>query len=116
MAAGLLVDRLVVVVDRAVGVSPTDLAAAWDADEQARGAGLAAVEVPRPGEFVADVLALVVIPLAVNLASTAACALVSRVIARLRQSQPDSGELEVVAAAGADGETVVVVRLAGPPR
>lgn len=109
-------ERLVVVVDRAVGVSPAQLAAAWDGDEQAREAGLAAVEAPRPGEFLGDVLALVVIPLAVNLASSAACALVSQVMGRLHRGRTDPGELEVVAAASADGETVVVVRVAGPQR
>jgi hypothetical protein len=110
------VGRLVVAVDRAVAVSPADLAEAWDGDAEARGAGLAAVEAPRPGEFLGDVLALVVIPLAVNLASSAACALVSRLVGRLRGGRPDSGELEVVAAAGGGGKTVVVVRVAGPRR
>lgn len=87
---------------------------AWDGDNEAREAGLAVVEAPRPGEFLADVLALVVIPLAVNLTSTAACALVSRVMARLRPARPNTSDLEVVAAAGGDGELVVVVRVARP--
>jgi hypothetical protein len=109
-------DRLVVAVDRAVGVSPAQLAAAWDRDSEARKAGSAAVEAARPGEFLGDLLALVVIPLSVNLASSAACALVSRVLGRLQRERQDSGELEVVAAAGAEGETVVVVRAARPQR
>jgi hypothetical protein len=108
--------RLVVAVDRAVGVSPADLAAAWDADAEARDAGLAAVEAPRPGEFLGDVLALVVIPLAVNLGSSAACALVSKVVAALRPARPDAADLEVVATAGGDGGLVVVVRIAGQRR
>lgn len=99
-----------------MGVDPADVAAAWDEDDQARRAGLAAVEAPRPGVFLADVLALVVIPLAVNLGSSAACAVVSRVMARLRPEQPDAGDLEVVAAASADGDLVVVVRVAGARR
>ena len=111
-----MVGRLVVAVDRVVAVSPADLAAAWDGDDEARRAGLAVVEAPRPGEFVGDVLALVVIPLAVNLASSAACALVSRVMARLRPARPDGGDLEVVPTAGGDGDLVVVVRVAGPRR
>ena len=107
--------RLVVAVDWAAGVSPADVAAAWDEDDEARGAGLASVEAPRPGEFAGDVLALVVIPLAVNLASSAACALVSQVMTRLRPARPDAGALEVVAA-GEDGELVVIVRAGGPRR
>ena len=107
--------RLLVAVDRAAGVDPADVAAAWDGDDEARGAGLAAVEVPRPGEFLGDVLALVVIPLAVNLASSAATALVSRVMQKLRPA-PDAGDLEVVASADRNGDLVVVVRVAGPRR
>ena len=103
--------RLVVAVDRSAEVSPAALAAAWDGDGEARGAGLAAVEAAPPGEFLGDVLALVVIPLAVNLASSGACALVSRVLAKVRPPRPDSTELEVVAAPGRDGELIVVVRV-----
>ena len=109
---GVSVKRLVMAVDRAVGVSPAEVAAAWDAHDEAREAGLATVEAPRPGAYLGDVLALVVIPLAVNLASSAACALAHRVIAGLRPARPGSGDLEVVAATGGDGELVVVVRIA----
>ena len=108
--------RLVVAVDRAVGVVPADVAVAWDGDAEARAAGLAVVESPRPGQFVGDVLALVVIPLAVNLASSAACALVGKVIGKLRGAQSDRGDLEITAAAGGDGDLVVVVRVAGLQR
>ena len=112
-----MMERLVVAVDRAVGVNPAQLAAAWDEDAEARAAGLAVVEPSRPGEFLGDVLALVVVPLAVNLASSGACALVSRLVGRLRRGHAtDPGALEVVAAAGASGEMVVVVRVAGPRR
>lgn len=111
--------RLVVAIDRSAGLSPADMAAAWDMDDEARRAGSAVVEVPRPGEFLGDVLALVVIPLGVNLASSAACALVSRVVARLR---PPGGEptvsnvLEVVASGGGSSDLTVVVRLGRPKR
>lgn len=111
--------RLVVAIDRSVGVSPADMAAAWDRDDEARRAGPAVVEVPRPGEFLADVLALVVIPLGVNLASSAACALVSRVVARLRPQCAEpaaSSVLEVVASGDASSDLTVVVRLGRPSR
>ena len=72
--------RLLVAVDQAAGVNPQDVAAAWDDDDEARAAGLASVEVPPPGQFLGEVATLVVIPLAVNMASTTACALVSRLM------------------------------------
>jgi hypothetical protein len=110
---GLLVTRLLIAVDRAAGVDPADVVAAWDGDDEARGAGLAAVEVPRLGEFLGDVLALVVNPLAVNLAGSAATALVSRLMQKLRPAAPNAGDLEVVASAGRAGDLVVVMRVAG---
>ena len=114
-------ERLVVAVDGAVGVSAADLAAAWDRDSEARAAGLASADSPRAGEFLGDVVTLVVIPLTVNLASSAACALVGRVLARLRAArdgpavpEQDAGDLEIVVSADGAGDLVVVVRMAGP--
>lgn len=115
--------RLIVAVDGAVGVDPADVAAAWDRDDEARQAGLASVETTQPREFLGDVLALVVIPLSVNLASSAACALVSRLMTRLRAMradpaapQADLDDLEVVASASASGDLTVIVRMVGPQR
>lgn len=116
----VLAGCLVVAVDRTVGVSPADLAAAWDGDDEARKAGLASVKATRPGEFIGDALALVVIPLAVNLTSSAACALVGRVLAGLRSKrdnaagpEPEADGVEIVALANGAGELVVVVRMPG---
>jgi hypothetical protein len=99
----------------AAGVRPAEVPTAWDRDPEARKAGLASPEEPRRGDFLRDVLALVVIPLAVNLASSAACALVSRAVGKIRPLRPDAGELEVVAAAGAGGALVELV-IAGAQR
>lgn len=116
-------NRLVVAVDGSVGVTPAELAAAWDGDDEAREVGLASVQSPQPGEFVGDVVALVVIPLAVNLASSAACALVGRVLARLRAAprgttalQGAPGAMEIAASANGPADLVVVVRMAGPQK
>jgi hypothetical protein len=107
------VGRLLIALDPGVQVSPGELAAAWDADEQARALGPAAVEAPARGVFLPDVLTLVAIPLGVNLASTAITAMVGRLVARLRNTRPDPPEVEVAEMASADGDRVVVVRLRG---
>jgi hypothetical protein len=110
---GVTVGRLLVALDQATEVEPTDVALAWNEDPTTQAAGIAVVESLRPGEFVSDVLALVVIPLGVNLASTAACVLVGKVIRKLRGFGRDSdGDLVVTAEVGVDGDLLVVVRIA----
>ena len=105
--------RLVIALDPGVGVSPAGLAVAWDADEQARALGPATVEVSGRGDFLPDVLTLVAIPVAVNVASTAITAMVSRLVARLRDARPDQPEIEVTETTTADGDRVLVVRVRG---
>ena len=105
--------RLVIALDPATGVSPEELAAAWDADEETRSLGMASVEASARGDFLPDVLTLVAIPVAVNLASTALIAMVTRVVARLRDTRPDEPEIEVAELTSADGDQVVVIRLRG---
>jgi hypothetical protein len=111
--AEVAVGRLLVVVDGQVGVGSADLAAAWDSDTEARALGLAAVEASTPGAFLPDVMSLVVIPLVVNVASTAITAMVGRLMARLRQDR--AGELRVEISGEPDGigDVIVVVRLPG---
>jgi hypothetical protein len=104
---------LVIALDPDVGVSPAELAAAWDADEQAQAVGQASLEASVQAEFLPDVLTLVAIPVTVNLASTAITAMVTRLVARLRNSQPDRPEIEVAELTSADGDRIVVVRLSG---
>jgi hypothetical protein len=104
--------RLVVALDPGVGVGPAELAAAWAGDVQACAAGSASVDVVVPGDFF-GVLELVVVPLAVNLASTAVTALVSRLVAKVRPGRPGEPELEIAEMTSAAGDRVVVVRLRG---
>jgi hypothetical protein len=104
---------LVIALDPGAGVSPAALAAAWDKDEQARAVGQAGVEASARGDFLPDVLTLVAIPLAVNVASTAVTAMVSRLVARLRGARPGQLDIEVAELTSADGDRVVVVRLRG---
>jgi hypothetical protein len=104
---------LVIALDRGVGVSPAGLAVAWDNDEQARALGPATVEASARGDFLPDVLTLVAIPVAVNVASTAITAMVSRLVARLRDARPGQPEIEVTETTSADGDRVLVVRVRG---
>jgi hypothetical protein len=106
--------RLVVALDADVGVSPEELAAAWEADAEARAVGEAAVEPPPHQEYLADVLALVVVPLLVNLASSAAydlvCRLVARAAAKNHQDRPGLRDLEMIQIDRANGDRILVVR------
>jgi hypothetical protein len=104
---------LVIALDPGVGVSPAGLAAAWDADEKARALGPATVEASARGDFLPDVLTLVAIPMAVNVASTAITAMVSRLVARLRDARPGQPDIEVTETTSADGDRVLVVRVRG---
>jgi hypothetical protein len=102
-----------IVLDPGVAVSPAALAAAWGADEQARAVGPASVETSARGDFLPDVLTLVAIPVAVNVASTAVTAMVTRLVDSLRGTRPDQPDIEVAELTRADGERIVVVRVRG---
>ena len=106
--------RLMMVVDRDAGVSALDLALAWDGDTEARALGAAAVKAPpADGTFGVDIGTLVVIPLAVNVASTAITVLVGRLVSRLRPERAGKLSVEVSGEPGDVGDVVIVVRLAG---
>jgi hypothetical protein len=61
-------------------------------------------------------LELVVIPLAVNLASSASYDLLKGLIARLRRGQGDAPPLEIADGPAGGGDVVVVVRVEGASR
>jgi orotate phosphoribosyltransferase len=71
--------------------------------------GSAVLEPGRRGAFLPGVVELVAIPLLVNVASAALCALVSRLVAS-RAPADGEGELEVLEVSVSDGERVIVVR------
>jgi hypothetical protein len=102
--------RLVVALDARAGVSPEELAEAWNGDDEARAVGEAGLEFPAPGEYLADVLALVVIPLLVNLGSSAAYDLVRRPATEADLAQPEAPALEIVQLDRANGDRILVVR------
>ena len=103
--------RLVLAVDPGVPVSPADLAAAWNADEETSAVGAAAIETAPQGDFF-GVMELVVVPAGVGLAVNAMTAIVGSLIARLR-ARPDPPDLEFAELTRPNGDRVVVVRLRG---
>ncbi|HEX3782448.1 MAG TPA: hypothetical protein VHX38_22515, partial [Pseudonocardiaceae bacterium] len=74
----------VVVVDPASGISAEQFASWWAADEQARMLGVASVRAVISRAYGAEVLDWVVIPRAVNLASSAVYDMVKRLVTRGR--------------------------------
>lgn len=102
--------RLLVALDPGAGVRPAQLAAAWNADAEASVVGVARVEATGGGEFLPGVLELIVVPLAVNVASSAVYDLVRRLATRLRPER-DKGLCMEVAELTSSDDHVVVVRL-----
>jgi hypothetical protein len=102
-----------VAVDSGLGVEAGELARVWNADAQARGWGSARAEVSGSSVFLPGPAELIVIPLAVNLASTVVYDVVRRLVTRLREGGRGSSseeELEVIEHE-TDSERLVVVRL-----
>ena len=106
--------RVVVAVDPGVGIEPQELAEAWAADAEAASLGAASLEPTQGGVFLPGVVELVVVPLAVNLASSVLYDVAKRLVASRRPAA--AAEVEVVVHERADGDRVVVVRVdAGGP-
>jgi hypothetical protein len=101
------------VLDPGTRVKPTELAAAWDADGEAKVAGPAWAETISEGVYLPGVTELIVVPLADNLASSAAYDLVRKLVTKLRPQREEDQALEVTAVTTRDGDRVVVVRSGG---
>lgn len=93
-----------------MGLSPLEVVASWEADEEARAVSSATVEAARGGEFIPGLVELILIPGAVNLATSALYDLIRRVIRRSRPDRGELSELELVETTTALGDRVVVVR------
>jgi hypothetical protein len=106
--------RLLVALGPGAGVDPVGLVAAWNADDQAVAAGVARVEAAGPGEFIPGVMELVVVPLAVNLASSAVYDVLKNVLGRLRHEHGQSAEPQLSQTRTSGGDLVVVIRVGGP--
>lgn len=112
--------RVVLAVDAGMGVSPGEFVVAWGQDEQASAAGAVRVE-PAGGQvFLPGVVEWVVLPLAVNLASSVLYDLVKRVLGRARSdvvsevsevsAVSELSEVEVSEFTTAAGDRLVVAR------
>jgi hypothetical protein len=104
--------RLVVVVGQELGVDATELARVWNNDSESRAYGSAETETSESGVFLPGPAELIVIPLAVNLASNVIYDVVRRLVNRLRDRRATaSEELEVIEhQTGSDRLVVVRVR------
>ncbi|KJE19996.1 hypothetical protein FF36_05713 [Frankia torreyi] len=107
--------RVLLVVDPSVGVSPSDLVKAWTpappvVDGAVVADGAVAVEAVRGRVMLPGVLEVLVLPVAVNLASSALFELVRSWVARARGPAAQDAEFEVVETTDDQGNRVVVVR------
>ena len=103
---------MLVALDPDVEVTAEVFVAAWADDPDTRESGPATVEQARPNTFLPGLAELVVVPLAVNLASAVVYDVVRRVVRRAgnRQQTRDVSEVEVIDFTSADGDRIVVVR------
>jgi hypothetical protein len=100
--------RTFVVVDPAVGAGPGEVAAAWTAEPGVTGD--AVVESARGRVMLPGAVDVVVLPVAVNLASSALFEVVRRLVDRARASG-GGPEFEVVESTDGQGNRVLVVRV-----
>ena len=105
--------RLLIVLDPGAGVTPAELAGAWNADGEAKVAGPARAEAISGGVYLPGVMELIIVPLAVNLASSAVYDLVRKLVIKLRPQREEDPSLEVTEVTTRDGDRVVVVRFGG---
>jgi hypothetical protein len=108
------VGQALVVVDPATKVSAAEFAEWWCADDAARRLGSAVVKPATTAAYGPEILDLVVIPVAVNLASSVLYDLVKRLIARVRGSRVGTTEWEITHTVTSDGDPMVVVRVRRP--
>lgn len=109
---------MLVALDPSAGVEVASFAAAWSGDGEAQRVGGAAVVTPLPGAvLLPGLVELVVIPLAVNLGSSALYDMVKRLLSASRGPRERGvGDLEIIETSSADGERLLVVRSRGDGR
>jgi hypothetical protein len=107
--------RIVIAVAPGAGFGPGALAAAWNADGEASAAGMAGLEAAGGEVFFPGLVELVVVPLAVNVASSAAYDLVKGLAARLRPAGRDEPRVEHPEVPAGSGDVIIVIRGGGLP-
>jgi hypothetical protein len=101
--------RVLVLVDPDVGVSPAELVNAWASDPPSAG-GQVVVEPAQGRVMLPGVLELLVLPVAVNLASSALYDLVRSWVGRARGPAKPVEDFETAESTDAQGNRVVVIR------
>jgi hypothetical protein len=102
--------RIVIVVAPDAGCEPETVAAAWNADAEASAAGTAGTEAAGGDVFFPGLAELVVIPLTVNVASSAAYDLVKKLATRLRPPGKDEPRVERPEVTAGSGDVIIVIR------
>lgn len=102
--------RLLIALEPVNEVSPVALATAWNADAEARVLGTAQTEGSRKREFLPGALELIVIPLLVNVTSSAVYDLIKKLVRRLHPAPAEELSLELAEMTTKDGDRVVTVR------
>jgi hypothetical protein len=102
--------RIVIVVAPDAGFTPEAVAAAWNADGEVSAAGTAGTEAAGGDVFFPGLVELVVIPLVVNVASSAAYDLVKKLAARLRPTSGDEPRVERPEVPTGGGDVIIVIR------
>lgn len=99
-----------VVIEPPVGITPQQLADWWTADPDARQIGSASVQPATTAAYGPEIVEWVVVPLVVNLASSALYDTVKRLITRARPAPTPDTEVEIIQGTTDRGDPVVVVR------
>jgi hypothetical protein len=107
---GAGMSRVLIAVAPGAGFAPEALAAAWNADADASATGAAGVEPAVGGVYFPGLVELVVIPLVVHVASSAAYDLVKKLAARLRSADGEEPRVEQPEAVAGGSDVIIVVR------
>lgn len=102
--------RVVIVVAQGTGFGPGAVAAAWNGDAEGAATGTAAVEAAKGEVFFPGLVELVVVPMAVNMASNVVYDLVKKLAARLRVPEGDQPKVEQPEITGGSGDIIIVIR------
>jgi hypothetical protein len=108
--------RIVIVVAPGAGFGPGAVAAAWNADVETSAAGTAKVEAAGCEVFFPGLVELVVVPLAVNVASSVAYDLIKKLAGRLRRDGGGEPQVERPEVTAGGGDVIIVIRGGDGPR
>lgn len=108
--------RVVIVVAPGAGFAPDAVAAAWNDDAEGAAAGTAVVEAARGEVFFPGLVELVVVPVAVNVASNVIYDLVKKLAARLYPGEGKQPKVEQPEVTGGSRDVIIVIRGRRGPR